>query len=56
MGKLVYCLRKRDDIDSGRFYRYRREEHGQLVKDVAEAIEASRYVQSRPHYLSSMCS
>ena len=46
MIKLVYCLRKRDDIDSERFYRYWLEEHGPLVKSVAEAIGASRYVQS----------
>jgi len=46
MIKLVYCLRKRDDIDSEQFYRYWREEHGPLVKSVAEAISASRYVQS----------
>ena len=46
MVKLVYCLRKRDDIDTERFYRYWLEEHGPLVKSVAEAIGASRYVQS----------
>ena len=46
MIKLVYCLRKRDDVDSDSFYRYWLEEHGPLVKSVAEAIGASRYVQS----------
>ena len=46
MIKLVYCLRKRDDIDSDSFYRYWLEEHGPLVKSVADAIGASRYVQS----------
>ena len=46
MIKLVYCLRKRDDIDSDSFYRYWLEEHGPLVKSVAAAIGASRYVQS----------
>jgi len=46
MVKLVYCLRKREDIDSDSFYRYWLEEHGPLVKSVAEAIGASRYVQS----------
>ena len=46
MIKLVYCLRKRDDIDSDSFYRYWLEEHGPLVKSVANAIGASRYVQS----------
>ena len=46
MIKLVYCLRKRDDIDNDRFYQYWLKEHGPLVKSVAEAIGASRYVQS----------
>ena len=46
MIKLVYCLKKRDDIDSDRFYHYWLEQHGPLVKSVAEAIGASRYVQS----------
>ena len=46
MIKLVYCLRKRDDINSDAFYRYWREEHGPLVKSVATAIGACRYVQS----------
>ena len=46
MIKLVYCLKKRDDIDSNRFYNYWLEQHGPLVKSVAEAIGASRYVQS----------
>ncbi len=46
MIKLVYCLTKRDDIDPNSFYRYWLGEHGPLVKSVAEAIGASRYVQS----------
>ena len=44
--KLVYCLTKRDDIDPDSFYRYWLEEHGPLVESVAEAIGASRCVQS----------
>ena len=46
MIKLVYCLTKRYDIDHDSFYRYWLEEHGPLVNSVAEAIGASRYVQS----------
>ena len=46
MIKLVYCLTKRDDIDPDSFYRYWLEEHVPLVESVAEAIGASRYVQS----------
>ena len=44
--KLVYCLTKRDDIDPDSFYLYWLEEHGPLVKSVAEAIGASRSVLS----------
>ena len=46
MIKLVYCLTKSDDIDPDSFYRYWLEEHGPLGESVAEAIGASRYVQS----------
>ena len=46
MIKLVYCPRKRDDIYPDSFYRYWLEEHRPAVKSVAEAIGASRYVQS----------
>ena len=46
MIKLVYCLRKRDDIDSNSFYRYWLEDHAPKVAGVAESIGAIRYVQS----------
>ena len=46
MIKLLYCLRKRDDVDTDRFYRHLLEEYGPLVKPFAGAIGASRYVQS----------
>ena len=46
MIKLVYCLKKRDDVDHASFYRYWLEEPGPLVKSVAGAFGASRYVQS----------
>ena len=46
MIKLVYCIRKRDDIGAAEFHRYWLEEHGPLVKSVAADIGASRYVQS----------
>ena len=48
MIKLVYCLKKRDDIDNDCFYQHWLEEHGPLMKSVAEAIGESRYVQSHP--------
>ena len=46
MIKLVYCIRKRKDISAEEFHRYWLEEHGPLVKSVAEDIGTCRYVQS----------
>ena len=46
MIKLVYCIRKRSDIDTGEFRRYWLKDHGPLVKSVAHDIGACRYVQS----------
>ena len=46
MIKLVYCIRKRDDISEEEFHRYWLEDHGPLVKSVADDIGACRYVQS----------
>jgi uncharacterized protein (TIGR02118 family) len=44
--KLVYCLRKRDDVDKAEFHRYWLQEHGPLVRKLAAAIRARKYVQS----------
>ena len=46
MIKLVYILRARDDVSREEFHRYWRDEHAPLVKSFAEALHASRYVQS----------
>jgi uncharacterized protein (TIGR02118 family) len=46
MIKLVYCIRKREEISDEEFHRYWLEEHGPLVKSLAEAIGTCRYVQS----------
>lgn len=46
MIKLVYCVRKRDDVSADEFYRYWLDEHGPLVRSFAKAIAALRYVQS----------
>lgn len=46
MVKLVYCIRRRDDVAEADFHRYWLESHGPLVRSVAEAIGACRYVQS----------
>jgi uncharacterized protein (TIGR02118 family) len=47
MVKLVYCIRRREDVSPEEFRRYWREEHGPLVRSVAGAIGAVRYVQGR---------
>jgi uncharacterized protein (TIGR02118 family) len=46
MVKLVYCIRRREDVSPEEFHRYWLEEHGPLVRRVAGAIGAVRYVQS----------
>jgi uncharacterized protein (TIGR02118 family) len=46
MIKLVYCIRRREDVSAEEFHRYWLEEHGPLVSSVAAAIGAARYVQS----------
>lgn len=46
MIKLVYCVRRHPDLSAEEFHRYWLERHGPLVRSVAEAIGARRYVQS----------
>jgi uncharacterized protein (TIGR02118 family) len=46
MIKLVYCVRRKAEISQAEFSRYWLEEHGPLVKSVADALRARRYVQS----------
>jgi len=46
MLKLVYCIRRRQDVSAEEFHRYWLEEHAPLVRSVARAIGAVRYVQS----------
>ncbi len=46
MIKLVYCIRKRDDISEEEFHRYWLEDHGPRVRGHAKALGAERYVQS----------
>ena len=46
MVKLVYCIRRREDVPEDEFHRYWLDEHGPLVRSVADAIGAVRYVQS----------
>ena len=51
MVKLVYCIKKRDDISEAEFHRYWLDEHGPRVRRHASALGAERYVQS--HLLDS---
>ena len=46
MIKLVYCVRKREDVSSEDFHRYWLNEHGPLVRGFAAAIKARKYIQS----------
>jgi uncharacterized protein (TIGR02118 family) len=46
MIKLVYCLRKRVDVQDAEFHRYWLENHGPLVRGFAQAIGARKYIQS----------
>lgn len=46
MIKLVYCIRKHPDVSDEEFHRYWLESHGPRVRGHAEAMHASRYVQS----------
>ncbi|HEY1653316.1 MAG TPA: EthD domain-containing protein [Acidimicrobiales bacterium] len=45
MVKLVFCVRRRPDIETAEFHRYWREVHGPLVRTVAPALGIRRYVQ-----------
>ena len=45
MIKLVFTLRRREDMTRAEFQRYWREQHAPLVKRHAEALHIRRYVQ-----------
>ena len=46
MIKLVFNIRRRADVEAAEFYRYWKDEHGPLVRSVAEVLGIVRYVQS----------
>lgn len=46
MIKLVFCVRKREDLPVDEFYRYWLQDHGPLVASHAQALNIVRYVQS----------
>lgn len=45
MVKLVFCVRKRPDIEADEFHRYWRNVHGPLVASVSAVLGIRRYVQ-----------
>ena len=47
MIKLVFTLRRREDMTREEFQRYWREQHAPLVKRPADALHIRRYVQVR---------
>jgi uncharacterized protein (TIGR02118 family) len=57
MIKLVYVIRKRDDISAEHFHQYWLKQHAPLVTKFAKAIRAQKYVQSHtilPELAASM--
>ncbi len=46
MIKLVYVIRKRQDVSEKDFHEYWLKQHGPLVRSFAKAMKAKRYVQS----------
>ena len=46
MLKLVFVIRRREDLSSEEFHRYWLEEHGPLARRLLESLGARRYVQT----------
>jgi uncharacterized protein (TIGR02118 family) len=46
MIKLVFVLRRREDLSAEEFHRYWLEEHGPLARELLEPLGVRRYVQS----------
>ncbi|WP_287131188.1 EthD domain-containing protein [Candidatus Cyanaurora vandensis] len=46
MIKYVYCIRKRADLTDEEFHTYWREDHAMLIRGLAQALRAKKYVQS----------
>lgn len=46
MIKLVFSINRRPDVEAEEFHRYWLEEHGPLVRSVADVLHIRRYVQS----------
>lgn len=46
MVKLVFCIKRRQDLSEEEFFRYWREEHADLVTRIAPVMGIKRYIQS----------
>jgi uncharacterized protein (TIGR02118 family) len=46
MLKLVFCIRKLNDMDEAAFRRHWRETHAPLVQGLSDALRLRRYIQS----------
>jgi uncharacterized protein (TIGR02118 family) len=46
MIKMVYIVRRRENVPADEFYKYWLETHGPLVRSFAEALRAKKYIQS----------
>lgn len=46
MLQLVFCVKRRADVDEEEFHRYWREEHGPKVRSFQSALGVVRYVQA----------
>jgi uncharacterized protein (TIGR02118 family) len=46
MIKMVYCVKRRDDVSEEEFFRYWLEDHGALLRKHGATMRLKRYVQS----------
>ncbi|MBD2022143.1 EthD domain-containing protein [Leptolyngbya sp. FACHB-36] len=46
MIKFVYCLRKRSDLSDAEFHTFWRDVHGPFIRDLAQTLQATKYIQS----------
>ncbi|GAB4379591.1 MAG: hypothetical protein Kow00121_34040 [Elainellaceae cyanobacterium] len=46
MIKFVYCIRKRADLSDEEFHAFWRDVHGPFIRDLAQTLKATKYIQS----------
>ncbi len=54
MVKLVYIVKRRDDVSPAEFHKYWLEKHGPLVRSFAKVLNARKYVQSLEHSVDNL--